>query len=356
MSEVEYGEDRLSNLPDEIIHHVLSFLEAVSAVQTSVLSKRWRPLWTSLPVLNFQSSSFYDPILFPVFVNRFLALRDASVNVHVFKLTNDNGKPDDGKFLDSIIDHVTLKPFISASVQVLTILAQCFRCMKLPELSICRFLTTLKLTGLIIITTPFDFVSLKQFHLSDCLFDFAEADVLDLFVGCVNLTCLFLHNCDFAGKIGRFLIFAPLLLDLSIHRMRVDDFFDSDLVIQLSTPKLQSFSYLDNDLYQLSIQENLSFVHKVHIVMNCLTENANFSLRLIELFEVMPSVKFLSLSSEIIQVLDMFPDLLVGRSSPFTRLLCAPISLKMVSRFWRMKRDVLVFSAMECAATQRKVD
>ncbi|CAN0879839.1 Putative F-box/LRR-repeat protein At4g13960 [Linum grandiflorum] len=34
--------DRLSNLPEEVIHHILSFLDTKSAVQTSVLSQRWR--------------------------------------------------------------------------------------------------------------------------------------------------------------------------------------------------------------------------------------------------------------------------------------------------------------------------
>ncbi|XP_026445006.1 F-box/FBD/LRR-repeat protein At1g16930-like isoform X2 [Papaver somniferum] len=48
------GEDRISQLPDSIIHHILSFLsDTTYAVQTCVLSKRWRYLWTSLPVLKF---------------------------------------------------------------------------------------------------------------------------------------------------------------------------------------------------------------------------------------------------------------------------------------------------------------
>ncbi|KAL5856768.1 hypothetical protein ACOSQ3_004226 [Xanthoceras sorbifolium] len=34
--------DRLSNLPNHIIHHILSFVDTKCAVQTSVLSKKWR--------------------------------------------------------------------------------------------------------------------------------------------------------------------------------------------------------------------------------------------------------------------------------------------------------------------------
>jgi hypothetical protein len=39
------GIDRLGALPDEVLHHVLSFLRAQDAVRTCVLARRWRHLW-----------------------------------------------------------------------------------------------------------------------------------------------------------------------------------------------------------------------------------------------------------------------------------------------------------------------
>ncbi|KAL1832235.1 hypothetical protein ACET3Z_001886 [Daucus carota] len=47
------GEDRISDLPDELIHHILWFLDVQTAVQTCILSKRWKPVWTTLPFINF---------------------------------------------------------------------------------------------------------------------------------------------------------------------------------------------------------------------------------------------------------------------------------------------------------------
>ena len=41
--------DRLSALPDELLHRVLSFLPAQEVVRTTVLSKRWTDLWRSVP-------------------------------------------------------------------------------------------------------------------------------------------------------------------------------------------------------------------------------------------------------------------------------------------------------------------
>ncbi|XWS59182.1 hypothetical protein CRYUN_Cryun08bG0099800 [Craigia yunnanensis] len=54
----EFPIDRLSDLPDCLIHHILSLIDIKSAVQTCILSRRWNNLCTSLPKLNFDSQSF----------------------------------------------------------------------------------------------------------------------------------------------------------------------------------------------------------------------------------------------------------------------------------------------------------
>ncbi|CAN6374688.1 unnamed protein product [Urochloa humidicola] len=41
------NDDRLSELPDDALHHVLFFLPSDDAVRTSVLARRWRHLWKS---------------------------------------------------------------------------------------------------------------------------------------------------------------------------------------------------------------------------------------------------------------------------------------------------------------------
>ncbi|PIA39273.1 hypothetical protein AQUCO_02600013v1, partial [Aquilegia coerulea] len=52
------GEDRISFLPDELIIHILSFLNMNHAVSTSVLSKSWRYLWTFNPRMCFDFETF----------------------------------------------------------------------------------------------------------------------------------------------------------------------------------------------------------------------------------------------------------------------------------------------------------
>ncbi|CAN1339684.1 FBD-associated F-box protein At5g18780 [Linum perenne] len=67
--------DRLSYLPDVILHHIFSFLDAKYVVQTSVLSRLWRCVWKHAPVLNFRRDSFRGTQSFIRFVNMVFARR-----------------------------------------------------------------------------------------------------------------------------------------------------------------------------------------------------------------------------------------------------------------------------------------
>ncbi|BAT02017.1 Os07g0546800 [Oryza sativa Japonica Group] len=46
------GPDRISRLPDELLHHVLSFVTTPEAVRTSALSRRWVGVWKRVPRLH----------------------------------------------------------------------------------------------------------------------------------------------------------------------------------------------------------------------------------------------------------------------------------------------------------------
>ncbi|KAI3965476.1 hypothetical protein MKW92_036683, partial [Papaver armeniacum] len=53
--------DRFSNLPESLIHHTLSFLDMKFVVQTSILSRRWRYVWTTVSTLVFDVNAFVSP-------------------------------------------------------------------------------------------------------------------------------------------------------------------------------------------------------------------------------------------------------------------------------------------------------
>jgi hypothetical protein len=52
------GRDRLSDLPDCLLHSVLSSLRSRQVVQTCLLSRRWRHLWRSVPCLDVDQVDF----------------------------------------------------------------------------------------------------------------------------------------------------------------------------------------------------------------------------------------------------------------------------------------------------------
>ncbi|CAM0871276.1 unnamed protein product [Alopecurus aequalis] len=56
--EVASGRDRLSNLPDCLLHVILSQLRSRQAVQTCALSWRWRHLWLAVPSIRIESKDF----------------------------------------------------------------------------------------------------------------------------------------------------------------------------------------------------------------------------------------------------------------------------------------------------------
>ncbi|XP_050231941.1 F-box/LRR-repeat protein 25-like isoform X3 [Mercurialis annua] len=87
-------EDRLSELPDCLLHHIFSFADATDAVRSCTLSKRWRYLWTSLPYLNFSFSNFRRVLTskrasFINFINQLLLRRSrSSIPIHSFHFTS----------------------------------------------------------------------------------------------------------------------------------------------------------------------------------------------------------------------------------------------------------------------------
>ncbi|KVH95897.1 F-box domain, cyclin-like protein [Cynara cardunculus var. scolymus] len=50
--------DRISDLPDPIVHHIMSFLTTLDITKISILSKRFFFLWSSFPVIDFDQSTF----------------------------------------------------------------------------------------------------------------------------------------------------------------------------------------------------------------------------------------------------------------------------------------------------------
>ncbi|GJV74906.1 putative leucine-rich repeat domain-like protein [Tanacetum coccineum] len=79
--------DRLSNLPDDLIRKILSSTGIKQVIEMSLLSSRWRYVWTSMPCLHFSSQDFLTVRKFSKFVTRVLNDHNKKVQVSSVKLS-----------------------------------------------------------------------------------------------------------------------------------------------------------------------------------------------------------------------------------------------------------------------------
>ncbi|XP_044971860.1 FBD-associated F-box protein At5g22730-like isoform X3 [Hordeum vulgare subsp. vulgare] len=70
------GKDCFEDLPEHVLELLLSFLPSRDAVRTSVLARRWRALWKSVPALRFYPFQFESAKAFNNFVYKLLEHRD----------------------------------------------------------------------------------------------------------------------------------------------------------------------------------------------------------------------------------------------------------------------------------------
>ncbi|KAJ4757674.1 FBD-associated F-box protein [Rhynchospora pubera] len=203
--------DRISSLPDCLIHLIMSFLTAQEAVQTCVLSKRWKNLWTTLPFLHFDLSKFksdeesddsesedggppdkYNK--FRDFVGMTLLLRKAS-NLHTFHLSCPSmcEWPEYYMFITSwflcALNHnpqaLKIDCTLAGSVP-LAVLA----CASLQDASLSYFSYFKRVPNIKVINLP----CLRRLHLSDG--DLTHGFVEKLFSGCPMLEFFHMKYCD----------------------------------------------------------------------------------------------------------------------------------------------------------------
>ncbi|XP_010445943.1 PREDICTED: putative FBD-associated F-box protein At5g53635 [Camelina sativa] len=135
-------EDRISQLPDPLICHILSHLPTKESVSTSVLSTRWKTLWLWVPILELDSRDFHNKFnAFVSFGNRFFhSDRVSCINKLKLYLFDDDEKDD--SYITSWIEAA-----LKRQVQHLNVFCPPDRSWyKIPtSLCICETLVSLKL-------------------------------------------------------------------------------------------------------------------------------------------------------------------------------------------------------------------
>ncbi|CAN1252015.1 F-box/FBD/LRR-repeat protein At1g13570 [Linum perenne] len=176
--------DRFSSLPDEVRERILMFLPLREAAKASILSSKWRNLWTNLPTLVIDES-FEEEV-----VGKLIMLEVCRVlMLHRGPLMNLSlSLPKWGNQFDQILRFL---PY--STLESLTILNGGFCHLSKPLFS--------------------SFLQLKTLRLSNCDFTFSSVS----FEGFDRLTDLELHYVRFEKNLAQLRVKCPLLVTLIIE-------------------------------------------------------------------------------------------------------------------------------------------
>ncbi|CAI0491890.1 unnamed protein product [Linum tenue] len=259
-----HATERLSHLPEPIIHHILSFLETKWAVRTSVLSRFWRCAWKHVPVLKLYSNSFQQYSSFERFVENILSLRHPFTVRSMTYAVNDEleleeeDDEEEEEFVKVIkyalshgIQHLTFSLFYIVDVQDTYGFSDLF-----GTISNCN-LKTLDLFG-VHIDGGFGssgFSMLTTLELGQCLLASDQDGDFDPFSNFPCLKKLVLAHCkhldsEVPGHERRLKIYGPQLLSLELELV-----WSSHM--EIVAPRLK-FLCLEHDLENLKFS-NLSF-------------------------------------------------------------------------------------------------
>ncbi|KAJ4783371.1 FBD-associated F-box protein [Rhynchospora pubera] len=247
---VELSEfDRLSDLPDDLLLHIMCFLPTRLAVNTCILSKRWRNLWRYLPCLHFDA---YHDDNFVQFITSFFNLR-SNCHIDTFQL---HGlamnhcwlatRPLVTQVLESRPRVLSIKSGVSSWGQL--DFDSVFTCASVEKMELVEVFFPRK--------SPITLFNLKRLNLTRTELD-GEC-VNNLISGCPVLEELVMNYCSFWFP-------NVTIVSHSLKKLSIDgcEYYDN-VQIHLSVPSLVSLHVTQVMLGRIWLK-NMSSLVKVHI-------------------------------------------------------------------------------------------
>ncbi|XP_012567365.1 putative F-box protein At1g58310 [Cicer arietinum] len=319
--------DRLSDLPDFVLLHIMKFMNTKQAVQTCVLSKRWKDLWQRLTNLALNSYDFTSLTHFSKFVSSVLSHRNGSVSLHDLDL-RQKGCIEPG-LLDRVMTYA-----VSHNVENLTIEVNLNfeRGFKLhPCVFFCRTLTYLKLSIWAIpwmteLPTSLQLPALKSLHLEHVTFAANDNGFAAPFSNCHMLNTLVLDRCNL-HRDAKFLTISNSMISCLTIGSTIQEVAYK---IVLSTPNLNSLTVTRDLIHHVSACD-LCFLERVYIDVDAYF-HTNFERTysaLISWLQALANyVQIMTLSSSTLKILNVLSTSMISQLPCFVRLESLKLKMK----------------------------
>lgn len=210
-------EDRISALPDEVIHHLLGLLPAPEAVRTSLLARGWRHHWRSLRSLRLTVSD--DPVLTAERLNRFMSrlLRALRAPLDVCNMYVEFEQCEDVAALESYrwVRQAVCKHHARVLMVDLELMCDLPSFVLAGKPLVSRHLASLKLCYVLLSGRILDFrrcPALEDLVLFTC-------DIEAKKISSPSLKRLRIDYCDFSRRGPRTRISAPNLVSLKLEKL-----------------------------------------------------------------------------------------------------------------------------------------
>ncbi|XP_058751046.1 F-box/LRR-repeat protein At3g26922-like [Vicia villosa] len=303
------NKDRLSDLPNCLLLHILSFLNAERVVRTCILSKRWNNLWKSLPVLTLGSVKKSNQ-----FMSKILSCRDSSATLHTLDFHSYAiRKPGQVKWIiEYAVSHNVRHLDIYLKGRFQEFPSCLFSCGTLTSLKLTVFLPSM-FTKRLFFPNSLNLPALTSLSLRSFTFLVGDDGRVEPFSALNKLNSLVINRCEVLGakNLG---ISSATLVNLTI--IMSDRAPTASFGFELSTPSLITFHFIGHPLQKLCQSNgNLSTVKRVSIDVKYWIYEANTPLVLLNWLDELANIKSLTLTSSTLKVLSHAPRLLKSEFS-----------------------------------------
>ncbi|KAF5206924.1 F-box/LRR-repeat protein [Thalictrum thalictroides] len=311
--------DRISCLPDAIIHQIYSTLDTKQIFQASILSNRWRYLWKSIHTLHFNLDNYttIDQIRRNDFVDQILFLRD-EIDVEKFTFSC-HGE------LNAARLYIWLIFILRFHVQEIILDLNLFEPFEFPEEIFGSDVKVLSLNrmGMYGIQMPSLMCNagmIRSLELISVKFPYGDDDG-ELVLNCGVLKNLVLINCVIS-HLYMLTISPPLLENLEFR-----DEFDGVgyCKVKICTPCLKSVKYV-GPMFDDILVEKLSSLESadldVYRIRYYAIEKEMYAQRLMNVLTGIYNTRTLTLSLSLLKTLTKLPDIIEKLPNLLRNLKC----------------------------------